>query len=114
MKHLADAETAFFVVNVNPDFCEVDGAVIPFDLVRNLEPERSSYSKDVFSRGAKVLKVGSIVRGVEGNAGAGVFSTVSEGAGNVELLEGSDLLIVNGKPAVHHGHLALMNSKFGS
>lgn len=111
MKHLADAETEFFVLNSNPDFCEVDGAVIPFDLYRNLKPERSAYSQNVFSRGAKVLKVSSIVQGVEGNQGAGVFSGVAEEAGDVEMVEGSDLLFVNSKGAVHHGHAVLMNSK---
>jgi hypothetical protein len=78
MKHLADAESVFVVVNINPDFCEVDGSVIPFDIARDLSPERAAYSKDVFSRGARVLKVGSVVQGVEGNAGAGVFSSVAE------------------------------------
>ena len=111
MKHLADAESGFVVLNTSPDFCEVDGTVIPFDLVRDLTPERSDYSPDVFSRGAKVLKVGSIIQGVEGNAGAGVFSTVSEESGDVETLEGSELLFINGKAAVHHGHSVRMNSK---
>ncbi len=111
MKHLADAESGFVVLNISPDFCEVDGAVIPFDLVRDLTPERASYSKDVFSRGAKVLKVGSVVQGVEGNAGAGVFSAVAEETGDVEMVEGSQMLFVNGKAAVHHGHHVLMNSK---
>ena len=113
MKHLADAETEFYVLNVNPDFCDVDGAVIPFDIARTLEPEKSSYSPDVFSRGAKVLKVGSIVQGVQGNQGAGVYSGVAEEAGDVEMIEGSDLLFVNGMGAVHHGHAVLMNSKSG-
>jgi uncharacterized Zn-binding protein involved in type VI secretion len=27
------------------------------------------------------------------------------------MIEGSEMLFVNGKPAVHHGHRVLMNSK---
>jgi uncharacterized Zn-binding protein involved in type VI secretion len=111
LKHIADAESEFVVVNVNPDFCEVDGCVVGFDIHQELTKERADYSPDVFSRGGKVLHVGSIVKGVQGNAGKGIESGVSQGDGDVIVEEGSKLLFVNGKAVAHHGHRVTMNVK---
>jgi hypothetical protein len=111
LRHFADKEAKFVVVNVTPDFCRVDGSVTAFDIKQELSSERANYSPDVFSRGGKVLHVGSIIRGVVGNAGEGVGSTVSQETGDVITTEGSKLLFVNGKGACHHGHEVLMNVK---
>lgn len=75
LKHVADAETKFVVVNVNPDFCKVDGKVVAFDISRDVSKEKTSYAQDLFARGEKVLPVGSVVKGVEGNAGEGILGS---------------------------------------
>lgn len=110
-KHIADAEDVFVAINVNPDFCEVDGCVVGFDIKQVLSEERTAYSRDVFSRGKRVLPVGSVIKGVVGNAGKGVLSGVSQGDGDIITDEGSDCLFVNGRPACHHGHKVRMNVK---
>jgi hypothetical protein len=110
-RHIADAEAGFVVVNVNPDFCEVDGDVVPFDIYQMLSSENADYSPDVFARGAKVLKEGSVVRSVIGNAGAGILSGVSQGAGHSIMIEGTDHFTVNGKRVCRHDDHCLMNVK---
>jgi hypothetical protein len=113
MKHIADGEGGDFVVtNVNPDFCRVDGAVVPYEISQTLNHEKGrSFAQDFFSRGEKVLKVGSIIEGVVGNAGEGVLSGVSQGDGHTITIEGSQRLFVNKMPVCHHGHKVLMNVK---
>ncbi len=110
-KHIADAEVEFVVTNVNPDFCDVDGCVVPFEIKQVLSEERTEYSPNFFAHSKKVLKVGSIIKGVEGNTGSGVLSGVSQQAGDSMTTEGSDHLFVNGKPVCRHGDRALMNVK---
>jgi hypothetical protein len=111
VKHIADAESEFKVVNITPDFCRVDGCVVPFDIKQDLSEERTEYAKDFFARGKRVLRLGSVVRGVEGNAGEGVISGVSQDDGDCVTAEGSDRLFVNGLPVCHHGHRVHMNVK---
>ena len=93
-KHIADAEAKFMVVNVTPDFCIVGDQVIPFDIVSILPPEKAAYADSVFARGEKVLMIDSIVKGVAGNAGSGVRSGVSLGAGNVQVVSGAQTVFV--------------------
>ena len=109
LKHVADAESDFVITNVTPDFCKVDGSVCAFDIAQHLSSERTSYSENTFARGQKVLKEGSVIRGVKGNAGKGVLSGVSQGKGDCVVIEGADNLLVNGKRVAHHGHRAYMN-----
>ena len=111
MKHIADKESGYIVYNVEPDFCKVHGAVKSFDIVQSLSEERTDYSPDTFSRGEQVLHVNSVIKGVEGNAGKGVKSQVSQGIGDSVMIQGSERLFVNGQPACHHGHEADMNAK---
>lgn len=111
LRQFADAEDEFVVANVNPDFCRVDGCVVPFEIKQTLSSEKDAYSKDVFSRGKKVLKLGSVIRGVVGNAGEGVQSGVAEGSGDSVTIEGSKVLFVNGKAACHDFHQVEMNVK---
>jgi hypothetical protein len=108
-RHIADAETTMVVMNVNPDFCDVDGKVVPYDISQTLDSEKAEYSPDSFARGQKVLRVGSVIRGVVGNAGAGVRSGVSEGAGDVVTMTGSEIFFVNGKGVCRHDDEVEMN-----
>ncbi|MBZ0117910.1 MAG: DUF4150 domain-containing protein [Sandaracinaceae bacterium] len=113
LKHVADAESTFKVVNVNPDFCKVGQTIVPFDISQLLPKELAGYSQDVHARKVRVLKKGSIVAGVIGNAGAGVMSGVAEGAGHTVMIEGEPTVLVNGAPIVRHEHLCLMNVSLG-
>ncbi len=112
-RHIADAEHAFRVVSITPDFCVVNGAVVPFDIARTLPPERSAYAKTVRARGERVLMVDSVVQGVVGNAGAGVGSGVSQGAGDVVILEGAPGVRAEGRRVARHRDLCSMNVKSG-
>lgn len=112
VKHIADAESEFRVVNVTPDFCKVGKAIIPFDIMQKLEPEKTSYTKTVFARGEKVLTVGSVVKGVKGNAGKGVISMVSGGQGNNKISSGANSVLIEGKKAARHLDTVHMNGRF--
>jgi hypothetical protein len=109
-KHIADAEPKFKVLNIDPDMCFVNGAVVPFEIYRELPPELSNYSHDVHARGCKVLHVNSVVQGVIGNAGSGVISGVSQGAGNNIILKGAQSVRVNGELVARHNDLVGMNA----
>ena len=108
-RHIADAEAEFKVVNINPDMCFVNGAVVPFDIYRPLPPEKSNYAKKVRARGEKVLHVDSVIRGVIGNAGSGVISGVSQGAGNNIVRQGATSVRVEGCLVARHNDLVGMN-----
>jgi hypothetical protein len=108
-RHIADAEATFMVVNITPDFCIVNGVVVPFDIYKQLPPEKANYSSSVHARGEKVLHVDSVVKGVIGNAGSGVSSGVSQGSGNTLAVEGAKSVRVQGKLCTRHRDLCLMN-----
>ena len=110
-RHIADAESEFKVVNINPDLCFVNGAVVPFEIYRELPPEKSDYAHTVHARGCMVLHVDSVVQGVIGNAGQGVSSGVSQGGGDTKILEGSKSVRVEGKYGARHLDLCDMNVK---
>jgi hypothetical protein len=109
--HGADAESVFVAINVTPDFCKVHKHVVPYDIWRDLSHEKENYASTVHGRGHKVLKVGSVVQGVVGDAGKGIISGVSQGHGNVRTIEGSATIHVEGKPLCRHGDVVLMNIK---
>jgi Domain of unknown function (DUF4150) len=109
--HIADAETKHIVINSNPDFCKVGKVVIPFDIARQLSNEKTGYAKTVFARDEPVLMESSIVKGVVGNAGKGVGSTVAEGSGHVRVIEGSATVFVEDRMLARHGDLCEMNIK---
>ena len=58
-KHIADAESDWRVCNISPDMCIVNGQVVPFEIYRELTPEKSNYASSVHARGCKVLHVDS-------------------------------------------------------
>lgn len=108
--HVADGEaTPFLVVNIEPDFCEVDGAVVPFEIKQVLGAERLAYAETVHARGKKVLTVGSVIQAVIGDAGAGVISGTATGSGYCVVIEGHPTINAEGKPVARHGHLVEMN-----
>jgi hypothetical protein len=111
--HIADAEGKFKVVNISPDFCIVNGVVVPFEIMRELPPEKADYAHKVHARGEKVLHIDSVVQGVVGNAGSGVSSGVSQGGGDTQILEGAPKVRVQGKLCARHGDLCDMNVKTG-
>ncbi len=108
-KHIADAEPTFKVVNIDPDMCFVNGAVVPFEIYRELPPELCDYSQNVHARGCKVLHVDSVIQGVIGNAGSGVISGVSQGAGNNIVREGAQTVHVEGALVARHFDRVGMN-----
>jgi hypothetical protein len=108
-RHIADAESEFKVVNINPDMCFVNGAVVPFEIYRELPPEKSNYAHTVHARGCMVLHVDSVVQGVIGDAGSGVISGVSQGAGNNIIREGAKTVHVEGSLVARHDDLVGMN-----
>ncbi len=110
-RHIADAEVEFVVVNVTPDFCRVGKSVVAFDISQNLKPEEANYAKSVFARSERVLMIDSIVDHVKGNAGRGLASGVSLGAGHSKVLQGSGTVIVESRLAARHNDLVEMNGK---
>jgi hypothetical protein len=109
--HGAGAEAVFVAVNITPDFCKVHKRVVPYDIWRDLSHEKQDYASTVHGRGKKLLKIGSVVQGVVGDAGKGIISGVSLHDGNVFAIEGSATIHVEGKPLCRHGDVVLMNVK---
>ena len=110
-KHVADAEATWKVCNINPDLCIVNGKVVPFEIYQVLPPEKAYYAHTVHARGCMVLHVGSIIKGVIGNAGKGVSSGVSQGSGDTIVNEGAKSVHVEGKLGARHLDLCDMNVK---
>jgi hypothetical protein len=111
-KHIADAESGFLIVNVTPDFCRVGKDIIPFDISQTLPSEKLDYARAVRARGKKVLTVDSVIRAVKGNAGKGVKSGVSLGAGDSKIIQGSSTVFVEGRHTARHDDEVLMNGVF--
>jgi uncharacterized Zn-binding protein involved in type VI secretion len=109
-RHIADKECQFIAVNGPPDFCKVGNAVVPFDITDTLDRARDP-SGNVYARGANVLKVGTRVNTVDGDAGAGVASGCSKG--HTIVLSGSESVFVNNKPVAYHGSKVGMNCNGG-
>lgn len=111
-KHIADAESTFLIVNVNPDFCRVGKSIVPFDICQVLQPEKVAYAQTVFARGVQVMMKGSVVKAVRGNAGKGVRSGVSLGTGDSQIQEGSSTVFTEGRATARHLDEVLMNGVF--
>ena len=108
-KHVANREVQWVPLNVCPDFCCVDGEVLPFDIARTLNQDKAFYATTVFARGEPVLMMGSVIQGVVGNAGRGVLSQVSRGSGQVWLREGSPSVYAEKRSLSRHLDECLMN-----
>jgi hypothetical protein len=111
-KHIADAEAAFIVTNVTPDFCKVGKKVIPFDIARVLAPEKAGYSKTVFARGEPVLMVDSIIKATDGNLGKGVISGVSLHEGHGKIVQGAPTVFTQKRGTARHLDEVQMNGDF--
>ncbi|APR78300.1 Rhs-family protein [Minicystis rosea] len=112
-RHIADAEAEFQVVNVTPDFCKVNGKRVAFDIFRDLTPQRVNYAKKVRARGVPVLTVDSVVAGVVGNMGEGVFSGVSKSSGDVIVVQGVENVRAERRYVCRDQDICLMNVKVG-
>lgn len=110
-KHIADREVQWVALNIVPDFCRVGKKVVPFDIVRTLDRDKTLYASTVFARGQPVLMIDSVAAGVKGNAGRGVKSGVSRVAGHVWMREGSSTVFAEGRQVVRHLDLCLMNCR---
>ncbi len=112
--HIADAETDFFIISVTPDMCRVGKKVIAFEPMQKLTHQRYSYAKSVFSRDAAVLKVGSVVEGLTGNAGKGIHSGVAAKKGHSIVIPNQSSVWVEDRPVASHNDAVLMNGPIES
>ncbi|WP_068639313.1 PAAR-like domain-containing protein [Thauera butanivorans] len=112
-KHIADREAQWAALNVTPDFCKVGKKIIPFDIARTLDRDKTLYARSVFARGEPVLMIDSVAAGVRGNAGRGIKSGVSQGAGHVWMREGSSTVYAEGRKVLRHLDACLMNCRLG-
>lgn len=108
-KHIANREAQWVAENVCPDFCKVGKKVIPFDISRPLSNDLMHYATTVYARGEPILMADSVVQGVDGDAGKGVDSHVSQGSGHVWVKEGSPSVFAEGRPVSRHQDLCWMN-----
>src|SRR6266496_5044546 len=95
-KEIANRLSRPVAVCKNPDICRVDGALVPFDISRDLS-HSIKHSPNVTAQGAPVLHVDSVIKGVDGNRGEGVASGVSQGDGHVIVKTGAPLVNTNGR-----------------
>jgi hypothetical protein len=87
----------------------VGNCIVPFDISRPLV-RASVFSPNVFAQGRPLLRIGDVIAGVDGDAGAGVISSAARQSGNNVILTGAPNVNANcGKPAARNGSLALMN-----
>ncbi|MBK8254732.1 MAG: DUF4150 domain-containing protein [Polyangiaceae bacterium] len=93
-KHITDKEVKFVAVNTSPDVCIVGGVPVPFDISRTLD-HAVVHSNNVRARGHWVLRIGDVVAGVDGDAGSGIISGTSQGAGDVIFKTGANSVRAN-------------------
>lgn len=110
-RHIADGESSFVVLNVTPDFCKVGKNVVPFDICQTLQPEEADYARSVYARSEPVILITSMIDRVQGNAGSGLASGVSLGAGHTKVVEGYGTVLIESRMAARHDDLAEMNGK---
>ncbi|MGC6643330.1 hypothetical protein ACP0G5_27230, partial [Escherichia coli] len=60
--------------------------------------------------GVPTLTVGSVIKGTQGNAGSGLISGTSLGAGNCIITSGSPTVRFCGQSAAYHGSDVMMNN----
>lgn len=110
-KHVANRESLWVAVNIEPDWCEVDDDVIPFDISQSLDSELTHYAKTVFARREPVVMRDSVLKGTNGNTGDGVNSEVSGDDGHGWVKEGSPTVFAEGRPLSRHLDKVFMNCK---
>lgn len=107
-KHIANAEARWRAICTTPDLCKVGSAVVPFDSVRDLSHELKA-SPNVNARGTSVYTLTGMLQGTDSNAGAGVVSQVSQGAGHVLIVADTTTVRVNGLICARHDSIVHMN-----
>ena len=80
-------DTDWWAVCVLPDYCVVGGCIVPFDSLALIDNQVLS-SPDVEAQGVPVYRVGDLHQGILADAGAGIISGTSLGAGFVKFLSG--------------------------
>jgi uncharacterized protein DUF922/uncharacterized protein DUF4150 len=108
-KQIANKLSRPVAVCKNPDICRVDGALVPFDISRDLS-HSVKHSPNVNAQGAPVIHVDSVIQGVDGNKGEGVASGVSQGDGHVIVKTGAPNVITNGRCTARHMSECEMNT----
>jgi hypothetical protein len=109
--HIADAEKDFYIIAVGPDVCRVGKKIVAYEPSQKLHQEKSAYSKTVFARDEKVLMVDSIIKGLIGNAGKGVYSGVAVKKGHSKILPNQRTVWVEDKQVAADGDEVMMNGK---
>jgi hypothetical protein len=109
--HIADKKETMVCMNIGPDMCWVDKAIVPFEIFQIVSSELSDYSENTIARQGNVLKLGSVVSGTLGNVGEGFISGVALASGHAVAVTGDPLVHVNKLPVVRHDDLALMNTE---
>lgn len=108
-RHAAN-ENDWYAISTAPDYCKVGKHIVGFDTYAVLS-NKTTASPDVKAQiGAKpIYRVDDLVKGVQGNAGAGVCSGTSLNLGYLKFVSGQYNLKVNGKSVVIDGSRCLIN-----
>lgn len=107
-KVIANRASNPVAVNVNPDMCVVNGAVVACEIVRDLS-HAVEFSPNVNARGVPVITLASVIQGVEGNKGNGVSSGVALDAGYIRFTSGAFSVKTNKYQTVRHLSRCQMN-----
>lgn len=108
-KVVGNKNADYCVIATGPDVCQVGNAIVPFDSFQQLSAE-ASYVSTVRVNGVPTLTVGSVIKGTQGNAGSGLISGTSLGAGNCIITSGSPTVRFCGQSAAYHGSDVMMNN----
>ncbi|HEI8753899.1 TPA: DUF4150 domain-containing protein [Proteus mirabilis] len=108
-KVVGNKNADYCVIATGPDVCQVGNAIVPFDSFQQLSAE-ASYVSTVRVNGVPTLTVGSVIKGTQGNAGSGLISGTSLGAGNCIITSGSPTVRFCGQSAAYHGSDIMMNN----
>jgi len=101
-------DTDWYAVCVLPDYCIVGSVVVPFDSFAVIDNQVLA-SPDVAAQGVPIYRVGDLHQGVLADAGVGVVSGTSLGAGFVKFVSGQWNVQVNGLDVVRHDSQCLVN-----
>ncbi|NIA00850.1 DNA/RNA non-specific endonuclease [Massilia sp. CCM 8734] len=108
-RHAAN-ETAWYAISTAPDYCKVGKSVVGFDTYAVLNNKATASPNVKAQTGAKpIYRVDDMVKGVQGNAGAGVCSNTSLDLGYLKFVSGQYNLRVNGRSVVIDGSRCLIN-----
>lgn len=108
-RHAAN-ETDWYAISTAPDYCKLGKSVVGFDTYAVLSNKATASPNVKAQTGAKpIYRVDDMVKGVQGNAGAGVCSNTSLDLGYLKFVSGQYNLKVNGRSVVIDGSRCLIN-----